>query len=102
VARVAIASVLVAAPALLIIDEPTSGVQLLERDPLLALLRSIANEGVAVLLSAGDAQSLGGVDRALSMDSGELRGERSASERVVPLRPVFGESGEMESGTQQR
>jgi ABC-type ATPase involved in cell division len=102
VARVAIASALVAAPALLVIDEPTSSVHQLERDPLLALLRSIANEGIAVLMSAGDAQSLGGVDRALSMDNGELRGELSASERVVPLRPVFDDPGEMESGTQQR
>jgi ABC-type ATPase involved in cell division len=102
VARVAIASALVSAPALLIIDEPTSNVHQLERDPLLALLRSIANEGVAVLMSAGDTQSLGGVDRPLSIDNGELRGELSVSERVVPLRPVFGESGEMESGTRQR
>jgi ABC-type ATPase involved in cell division len=87
VVRVAIASALVAAPALLVIDEPTSGVDLLERDPLLALLRSIANEGTAVLMSTGDAQGLSGVDRALSIDNGELRGEvRPAEAHVVPLR----------------
>ena len=61
-------------PALLVIDEPTSGVELLQRDPLLALLRSIANEGTAVLMSTGDAQGLSGVDRALTIDNGELRG----------------------------
>ncbi|HYB23549.1 MAG TPA: ATP-binding cassette domain-containing protein [Solirubrobacteraceae bacterium] len=87
VVRVAIASALVTAPALLVIDEPTSGVDLLERDPLLALLRSIANEGTAVLMSTGDAQGLSGVDRALSMDNGELRGEvRPGRAHVVPLR----------------
>lgn len=87
VVRVAIASALAPAPSLLVIDEPTSGVDLLERDPLLALLRSIANEGTAVLMSTGDAQGLSGVDRALSIDNGELRGEvRRAQAHVVQLR----------------
>lgn len=87
IVRVAIASALVTGPALLVIDEPTSGVDLLERDPLLALLRSIADEGTAVLMSTGDAQGLSGVDRALAIDNGELRGERKpAQARVLPLR----------------
>jgi ABC-type sugar transport system ATPase subunit len=86
-AAVAIASALITAPALLVIDEPTCGVDLLERDPLLALLRSIADEGTAVLMSAGDAQGLSGVDRALSIDNGELRGDAQPPQaHVVPLR----------------
>jgi putative ABC transport system ATP-binding protein len=85
VARVAIASALVTAPALLVIDEPTSGVDELARDPLLALLRSIANEGTAVLMSASDAQVLSGVDRAYTIDNGELR-LQSPQAHVVPLR----------------
>jgi ABC-type ATPase involved in cell division len=86
-ACVAIASALITSPALLVTDEPTTGVDLLERDPLLALLRSIANEGTAVLMTTGDAQGLSGVDRALSIDNGELRGEaRAAQAHVVPLR----------------
>jgi len=96
VARVAIASALVTAPALLVIDEPTSGVDPLERDPLLNLLRSIANEGTSVLMSAADSQGLAGVDRALAMDSGELRGEaRAAHARVVPLRSVGSGAGRL-------
>ena len=95
-ARVAIASALVTAPALLVIDEPTSGVDLLQRDPLLALLRSIADEGTAVLMSAGDAQGLSGADRALTIDNGELQGEpEPASAHVVPLRRA-------ESGARRR
>lgn len=91
-AYVSVASALVTEPALLVIDEPTTGVDLLERDPLLALLRSIANEGTAVLMSTGEAQGLSGVDRALSIDNGELRGEaKPAHAHVVPLRRV--ESG---------
>jgi len=85
--RVAIASAMVTAPALLVIDEPTNGVELLERDSILALLRSIANEGTAVLMSASDAQGLSGVDRALSIDSGELHGDAKPSQaQVVQLR----------------
>lgn len=102
IVRVAVASALISEPALLVIDEPTSGVDLLERDPLLALLRSLANEGVAVLMSAGDAQSLGGVDRALSIDNGELRGELTPHEsQVVPLRPPLVHRHVMESGSQR-
>lgn len=88
-ARVAIASALATAPALLVIDEPTSGVDVLQRDPLLALLRSIANEGTAVLMSAGDAQGLSGVDRALTIDNGELQAEPPQA-HVVPLRRAEG------------
>jgi energy-coupling factor transporter ATP-binding protein EcfA2 len=96
IVRVAIAGALATMPALLVIDEPTSGVDLLERDPLLSLLRAIANEGTAVLVSTGDAQGLSGVDRALSMDGGELRGEvRSSDADVVQLRRA-------ESGVQRR
>lgn len=89
VVRVAIASALITSPALLVIDEPIAGVDMLERDPLLSLLRAIANEGTAVLMSTGDAQGLSGVDRALSIDSGELRGEVTRTQaEVVQLRRV--------------
>ena len=84
-ARVGIASALATGPAMLVVDEPTSGVDVLQRDPLLALLRSIANEGTAVLMSAGDAQGLSGADRALTIDNGELHAELAEAE-VVPLR----------------
>jgi ABC-type multidrug transport system ATPase subunit len=95
-AYVAIASALVTSPALLVIDEPTYGVDLLERDPLLTLLRSLANEGTAVLMSTGEAQGLSGVDRALSIDNGELRGDAQPNQaHVVPLRRV-------ESGARRR
>ena len=40
-----------AGTALLVIDEPIKGVDLLERDAILALLRSLADEGLAVLIS---------------------------------------------------
>lgn len=86
-ARVALARALVLAPRLLVIDEPTKGVDLLERDGVLALLRSLADEGIAVLMSAGEAAALSGADRALSLADGQLRGSVAPElGEVVPLR----------------
>jgi ABC-type ATPase involved in cell division len=86
--RVAIARALVAGPSVLVIDDPTAGVALLESDGILRLLRSIADEGVAVLMSTDDATCISGADRALSLNEGELRGEVQAPQgEVVPLRP---------------
>jgi ABC-type multidrug transport system ATPase subunit len=87
-ARVAIARALTLRPRLLVIDEPTKGVDLLQRDAILALLRSLADEdGLALLVSAGEATALSGADRALSLSGGELRGNLSPElAEVVPLR----------------
>lgn len=72
--RVALARVLALKPRLLVIDEPTKGVDLLERDGILALLRSLANDGTAVLASTSESAALSGADRALALSEGELRG----------------------------
>jgi energy-coupling factor transporter ATP-binding protein EcfA2 len=75
--RVAIACALVLGPRVLVIDEPTKGVDLLDRDKILLLLRSIANEGIGILMSDGDGSALSDADRALSLTDGELRGKAS-------------------------
>lgn len=85
--RVAIARALALGPALLVIDEPTKGVDLLERDTILLLLRSLADEGIALLVSVGEATALSGADRALALSDGVLRGSLSPElATVVPLR----------------
>jgi putative ABC transport system ATP-binding protein len=86
--RVAIARAIVRAPKLLVIDEPTLGVDLSARDGILALLRELANEGIAILYSATDTSGLTGADRALSLAKGSLNGHLSGLELapVVPLR----------------
>jgi putative ABC transport system ATP-binding protein len=87
VALVAIARALAHRPRLLVIDEPTIGVDLLERDRILLLLRSLADEGIAVLTSAAETTCLSGADRALSIGTGELHGEVTPElAPVVPLR----------------
>ncbi len=85
--RVAIATALVLQPRLLVIDEPTKGVDLLERDKLILLLRSLADEGTAVLVSDGDGSGLSDADRTLSLAAGELHGKTTPQVgSVLPLR----------------
>jgi ABC-type multidrug transport system ATPase subunit len=73
--RVALARALTANPRLLVIDEPTIGVDSSKRDDILKLLRSLADDGVAILQSTGDGTGLLGADRALALGKGRLSGE---------------------------
>lgn len=72
--RVALARALVLSPALVVIDEPAAGVELAERDGILAQLRTLAGEGTAVLASTAEPSELAGAHRALTLAGGRLRG----------------------------
>jgi len=87
--RVALARAPALEPRLLVVDEPTKGVDLMERDEILRLLRSLADGGMAVLASTGDSAALSGADRTLALSDGELRGSVTPElAQVVPLRPA--------------
>jgi ABC-type multidrug transport system ATPase subunit len=73
--RVTVARALTADPRLLILDEPTLGLDPVERDGLLDLLRRLANESVSVLATTGTGTDFLGSDRVLSLGNGQLRGE---------------------------
>jgi ABC-type multidrug transport system ATPase subunit len=73
--HVAIARALTSSPRLLVVDEPTIGVESPKRDKILKLLRSLADGGIAILASTGDGTGLLGADRALSLGKGKLSGE---------------------------
>lgn len=88
--RVGLARALITRPRLLLIDDPTNGVDLLQRDPLLHLIRSIPDDGAAVLMTIGEAVTV--ADRVLTIDRGELRGDTVPTQgQVVPLRTVRAE-----------
>jgi putative ABC transport system ATP-binding protein len=81
--RVAIARALLREPSLLIVDEPTTGIEAVERDRILEFLRSLTQQDVAVLMSLDKGIGLFAADRALALGEGRLRGH------VVPeLAPV--------------
>lgn len=84
--RVMLARALVLGPSLLVLDEPTTGVDLLERDGILSLLRSLADDGIAVLVSTGEATELSGADRALSLADCALRG--CLAPELAPVLPL--------------
>ena len=84
--RVAIAQALVSSPRLLLVDDPTRHVDLLEREAVLLLIRSIADGDVAVLMTTGEAMGVSGVDRALTISGGVLRAEAAGEgARIVQL-----------------
>jgi len=84
--RLSLARALSMHPRLLVIDEPAGGVELSERDPILLLLREIADSGVAVLMTVGDATGLTGADQALTIGEGEL--SASPKPRLAPVLPL--------------
>ena len=91
--RVAIARALTLRPRLLVLDEPTKGVDPIERDEILRLLRSLADEGLAILTCIGETTAFAGADRALSLSEGELRGRLTPElAPVIPLRALAGEA----------
>jgi len=84
--RAGIARALVAAPKLLLLDEPTSGVDAPERGGILALLREVADGGTGVLMTVGE--PVAGPDRVLALEGGRLRGPGASDPAaVVALRP---------------
>jgi ABC-type multidrug transport system ATPase subunit len=92
--RVAIARVLALEPRVVVIDDPIQGVDLLQRDSLLGLLRSLAHQGVAVLVSSGESTALAGADQTLSLSDGELRGPPPRElAPVLPLRRAARRAG---------
>jgi putative ABC transport system ATP-binding protein len=76
--RVAIAHALVRRPRLLLADEPTAKLGMVEREQVLSILRGLADEArVAILMSAPDAPDMLQSHRMLSLDAGRLISPRS-------------------------
>jgi len=76
--RVALAHALIRGPRLLLADEPTANLNMIEREQVLSVLRSVADEaGVAIVMTTPDAPNLLQSHRLMSLDSGRLIKPRS-------------------------
>jgi len=90
--RVALAHALIRRPKLLLADEPTANLNMIEREQVLSVLRSIADEaGVAVVMTAPDAPNLLQSHRLMSIDGGRLIKPRSEQRGMLIDFPGAGE-----------
>lgn len=72
--RVALAQGIARKPRLLVVDDPLAGLGDDRRPGIVRLLRSLAEEGVAVLMTAAELKELRGADRIWGLDDGVLDG----------------------------
>lgn len=84
--RVALAQACVRSPQLLVADELTDTLDLVERTTLLSLLQDFAREGMAVLLTAPDPHGAVGCTRLFSLADGRLI-EAEMDDRGTPAPP---------------
>ena len=74
--RVAIAQELIAAPRLLVIDEPFAGVETAAQPSISEVLHAISHHGTTVLVASRDAQAMAGAcTRVVVMSLGRVHGE---------------------------
>lgn len=87
--RVAVASVLATRPGLLLLDEPTAGLDPRAREACLSAVREAAREGATVVMASHDANALASVaDRVVCLGSGRVTLDG-------PARDLLGDAGLM-------
>ena len=88
--KVVLAKWLLAKPGLLMLDEPTRGIDVGAKAEIYSLLRKLADDGVGVLFVSSDVpEILGLADRVLVMSrgvlAGELNGDTASEEEILTL-----------------
>jgi len=87
--RVLIARALVGEPALLIMDEPTAGVDHVSQEGLVKVLRRLVDTGVTMLVVTHELAALQGVvDHILEMDAGEVRFDGNPTDYICHVESV--------------
>ena len=81
--KIVIARWLIDRPAVLLLDDPTKGIDLSAKADLFALVRKLAGEGMAIILySSEDAELLANADRILVFNGGGVTRELSGEQRT--------------------
>ncbi|WP_295812443.1 sugar ABC transporter ATP-binding protein [uncultured Nitratireductor sp.] len=81
--KIVIARWLIDKPDILLLDDPTKGIDLSAKADLFALIRELAAEGLAIVLySSEDAELLNNADRILVFNGGSVSRELSGAERT--------------------
>jgi ribose transport system ATP-binding protein len=81
--KVVIARWLIDRPDVLLLDDPTKGIDLSAKADLFGLVRKLADEGVGIVLySSEDAELLNNADRILVFNSGSVTRELTGTERT--------------------
>lgn len=81
--KVVIARWLIDKPDLLLLDDPTKGIDLSAKADLFNLIRKLAEEGMAIILySSEDAELLANTDRILVFNNGSITRELTGEERT--------------------
>jgi ribose transport system ATP-binding protein len=79
--KVVLAKWLCRTPRVLILDEPTRGIDVGAKSEIYALMDSLAHEGMAILMISSDLEEILGMsDRVLVMHEGRLAGELDRGE----------------------
>ncbi len=77
-ARASLAGALERGPRALIVEGPVRSSPYGQADHVSALVREIANQGIAVLMTTDDVHGMAGADRAVTLGYGTMRGELMA------------------------
>jgi ABC-type sugar transport system ATPase subunit len=79
--KVVLAKWLLTKPSILLLDEPTRGVDVATRVQIYSMIDQLAREGMSILMVSSDlAEAIGAADRVLVMREGSLVGELEASQ----------------------
>ncbi len=85
------------APRVILLDEPTRGIDVGAKGEIYALMRQLADQGVAILMISSDMEEVIGVsDRIVVMHEGRISGalQRDAFSEKAVLRLAIGQDGE--------
>lgn len=89
--KVVIARVLLSNPKVLLLDEPTRGIDVGAKGEIFQLLRRLADDGLAVLLSSSDlSEVMSATDRIIVLAAGKVRGvfetSRATAKEIAAVR----------------